>query len=99
MGDKEVSYEFSSRSGRDERIHLEIDEDIEDQFTYHSPTIDMSPKFRNVSDILMLAAQVIRDNCPDSANTTIALQHLVDARMRANAAIALEGRGFKRKNE
>lgn len=66
-------------------------DDLEKLFTYQPPTDDMRPRFAAVSAALLAAARTIVENVPSSADRTIAIQHLVDARMRANAAIALDG--------
>jgi hypothetical protein len=47
---------------------------------------------RIVINALKGAFQAILLNCPPSSNRTTALQHLIDARMRANAAITHGGR-------
>ena len=77
---------------------MEIDDDIKRMFTYNNaPTEEQKAQFKAISDTLMYAAQVIRDNSPASADQTLALQHLVDARMRANKAIAHGGETFARR--
>jgi hypothetical protein len=79
-------------------MELGIDEDIKALFTYNAnPTDEMRRQFEEITVACMFAAQVIRNNSPVSANQTLALQHIVDARMRANAAIATGGRNFEHK--
>jgi hypothetical protein len=75
---------------------LPIDDDISELFTYHTPTAEQIGQFEKIKEAGMYFAQVIRNNSPKSANQTLALQHVVDARMRANAAIATNGRNFDR---
>jgi hypothetical protein len=70
---------------------LQGHDDIEKLFTYQPPTPEMQPKFSAVSGALEEAARIIVENVPASADRTLAIQHLVDARMRANMAIALDG--------
>lgn len=66
-------------------------DDLEKLFTYQPPTPGMQPRFMAVSRACLAAARVIKANCPPSADRTLAMQHLVDARMRANMSIALRG--------
>ncbi len=75
-------------------MEFEIDEDIKDLFSYHGADEQQQKQFTEISLALMYAAQVIRNNAPACADQTLALQHLRDARMRANSAVALRGRGF-----
>lgn len=66
-------------------------DDLEKLFTYQPPTPEMGAKFEAVARACEAAARVIVEHVPSSADRTLAIQHLVDARMRANAAIALDG--------
>jgi hypothetical protein len=66
-------------------------DDLEKLFTYQVPTSEMGEHFEAVSAACLAAARVIVEHVPASADRTLAIQHLVDARMRANAAIALDG--------
>lgn len=45
-----------------------------------------------IREILTLAAKAILKNAPRSARRTLALQHVISARMDANAAISFRGR-------
>ena len=66
-------------------------DDLEKLFTYQPPTPEMREHFEAVSKACEAAARVIVAHAPPSADRTLAIQHLVDARMRANMAIALDG--------
>lgn len=78
-------------------VEIEIDDDIRAQFSYSNDIPDAGrTSFHKISEALMSAAQVIRNCTPASADQTLALQHLVDARMRSNKAIAHAGASFKR---
>lgn len=66
-------------------------DDIEKLFTYQPPTPEMQEHFHAVSAACEAACRVIVEHVPSSADRTLAIQHLIDARMRANAAIALDG--------
>lgn len=79
-------------------MEIEIDDDIRAQFSYQNDIPDAGrTNFHKISEALMSAAQVIRNCTPQSADQTIALQHLVDARMRSNKAIAHGGESFQRR--
>ncbi len=64
--------------------------DIEDLFTYHPPTADQVARYKAINDAAKNLAQVIVDNCPASADATDAIRSVRNARMTANASIALE---------
>ncbi len=66
-------------------------DDIEKLFTYQPPTPEMQEHFEAVARACEVACRVLVEHVPTSADRTLAIQHLVDARMRANAAIALDG--------
>lgn len=67
-------------------------DNIVNAFTYqpmHSGQIEQAEQVR---EILIAAAKVILRTCPRSPRRTLALQHLVDARMDANCSISFQGR-------
>jgi hypothetical protein len=66
-------------------------DDIAKLFSYQPPTPEMQPRFEAVARACEAACRVIEKNVPASADRTLAIQHLIDARMRANMAIALDG--------
>lgn len=66
-------------------------ENVDRAFTYQTPTEDMQPKFKVVSEALKNAAKVILENVPECADRSVALRKLREARMDANAAISLKG--------
>jgi hypothetical protein len=70
---------------------LQGHDDLSKLFSYQPPTDEMYEHFNAVSKACEAAARVIVEHVPASADRTLAIQHLVDARMRANAAIALDG--------
>lgn len=67
------------------------EDDLEKLFTYQPPTPEMAPKFDEISKACLALARVIVANCPSSADRTLAIQHIVDARARANAGIIFDG--------
>ena len=60
-------------------------------YTYQPPREDQIPKFIAVQAALLEAAKVVEENCPPCADRSHTLRLLRDARMWANAAIALDG--------
>ena len=68
------------------------DAQLENWFTYHSPTAEELPKYGEIRGAALHLARVIRDNTPASADQTAALRHLREAVMTANAAIACGGK-------
>lgn len=63
-------------------------EDIENWFTYHSPTSEQQVAYNMVRAHAKDLAFVIFDVVPDSADRTAAMRKLREAVMTANAAIA-----------
>lgn len=69
------------------------DKDIEDMGTYHPPEIPAQVQaYANINHAFKNFARAIRDNAPDSADRIVAIRTAREARMWANAAIALDGR-------
>ena len=66
------------------------DADLENRFYYHKATPEKTELHRQVSTITCELAKVLRDLCPEGRNLALALTHLEDVRMRANAAIACD---------
>lgn len=65
--------------------------DINNIFTYHSPTKEQIPKYEAIRAKAKELGQVIVDNTPPSADQTAAIRLLREAVMTANASIALNG--------
>lgn len=65
--------------------------DIDNIFTYHSPTPDQVPKYEAIRAQAKILGQVIVDNTPASADQSAAIRLLREAVMTANACIALNG--------
>jgi hypothetical protein len=66
-------------------------ENIEEVFTYHAPNAEQIEKFAKVKEAGVAFARAILESCPPCADTSAALRQVRDARMTANAAIALNG--------
>jgi len=66
------------------------DADLENRFRYKRPTEATIPLHAQVTESTLALAKQLRDICPDGRNLSLALTHLEDVRMRANAAIACD---------
>ena len=60
-------------------------------FSYHPPTPNTLPKFAAINQAAKNLAEVILQNCPPSADRSDAIRKIREARMTANAAVALNG--------
>lgn len=67
-------------------------DNVVDAFTYQPVHTGQIEQAEQVREILIAAAKVILRNVPRSPRRTLALQHLVNARMDANCAISFGGR-------
>lgn len=68
------------------------DEQLKDIFTYRPPTEKQRELYERINIAFLECAQVVNAVTPDGPGKTVAIRKLSDARMAANAAIALEGR-------
>lgn len=64
---------------------------LENWFTYHSPTPEQLPKYQAIRDAALKFAEVIVENTPPSADQTAAVRKIREATMTANASIACNG--------
>lgn len=67
-------------------------EQLDNWFTYHSPTPDQLPKYKAIRDAGKTFAAEIVSNAPDCADTTAAVRKVREAVMTANQAIACGGK-------
>lgn len=67
-------------------------EQIEDIFTYHAPKPEQIEKYAKINEAFQSCAKVINEVMPAGAGATSAIRKLSEARMAANAAVALEGK-------
>lgn len=65
-------------------------ENLDDVFSYHSPSGTQPERFLAISRAMKEAARAILENVPRCPDRTRAINALRDARMLANAAVALE---------
>jgi len=66
------------------------DADLTNRFLYHAGPLSRNVKHAKVSDLCLALAKEIRDLVPEGRNLELALTHLEDVRMRANAALACD---------
>ena len=62
--------------------------DLERRFTYHPPKGDQAVRYSSIRREAHELARVIDDLAPDSREKSLAITHLEDAVMWANASIA-----------
>jgi hypothetical protein len=68
------------------------DQDLQNWFTYHSPSPEQLPKYLAIRDAGMSLARAIVSNSAPSADQTAAVRKVREAVMTANAAIACGGK-------
>lgn len=73
-----------ARPMSDEQILAEL-------FKYHAPNFETLPKYAAINQAAKNFAEVVLQNCPRSADRSAAIRQIRDARMTANAAVALNG--------
>lgn len=66
-------------------------DNINNWFTYHSPTPEQLPKYEAIRGKARELAEVIIENTPSSADQTASIRLLREAIMTANASIACQG--------
>jgi len=66
-------------------------EQLQNWFTYHSPTLEQLPKYQAIREAGLQFATAIVENAPDCADTTAAVRKIREAVMTANQAIACGG--------
>lgn len=64
---------------------------IAELFRYHPPTPDQLPKYTALREAALVFARVIEANVVNCEDRSVAIRHVRDALMTANAAVALEG--------
>lgn len=64
------------------------EKDLDNRFTYHAPKRDQAMRYEVLRDAARNFAEQINDRCPDSCEKSLAITHLEEAVMWANASIA-----------
>lgn len=73
------------------------EQDIQEYFTYHSPTPDQTIRYQKIRDAAKEFAQVLVGNTDTSADQTATIRLLRQVVMSANQTIALEDYESKKK--
>lgn len=74
-------------------IYRTFDEkEITEIFSYHPPTEAQRETYEEINTAFIECAKSIAPLLPDGPGKTVAIRKLADARMAANAAVALEGK-------
>jgi len=63
-------------------------EELDTRFTYHPPHGDQPERYTKIGDKVRELADLIVALCPDSREQSLAMTHLEEVRMWANAGIA-----------
>ncbi len=88
--EKREAWEVSHLCGQSQRLYTDA-EILAELFRYHPPTDETLPKFAAINQAAKNFAEIVLQNCPASADRSAAIRLIRDARMTANAAIALNG--------
>lgn len=62
--------------------------DLVNRFTYHTPMAGQVERYTKIRELALDFALKINELCPDSREKSLAITHLEEAAMFANAAIA-----------
>lgn len=62
--------------------------DIDNRFTYHPPKEGQAERYITIRDAAKSLAELLNEECPDSREKSLAITHLEDCVMWANASIA-----------
>lgn len=65
-----------------------MNETIENNFTYHSPKGNQPERYEELRNKEKELAYLIESNCPNSREKSLAMAHLENSVMWANASIA-----------
>lgn len=84
-----ITFEDGSQT-REYIVDANAKQQIENDFTYHTPKPDMTPRFQEIREQAKKLAEIIAKSCPNSRNKSSALTQLQLAVMLANASIACE---------
>jgi len=85
-----TAYQFNYKAEAAGRL-LSSAEILAELFKYHPPTPETLPKYAAINQAAKNFAEVVLQNCPSSADRSAAIRLIRDARMTANASVALNG--------
>ncbi len=87
----EAAEKARSVSGAQVGCSISEEEIIAAFFKYHAPNEVTIPKYAAINQAAKNFAEVVLANCPRGADRSAAIRLIRDARMTANAAVALNG--------
>lgn len=85
---KQEAWQANAQRAMSARSDSEI---LAELFKYHPPTDETIPKFAAINQAAKNFAEIVLQNCPPSADRSAAIRQIREARMTANAAVALNG--------
>lgn len=91
MREKELRYSEAGTQASPSRPISSDTDVLNELFSYHPPTIESLPRFSAINQAAKNFAEVVLSNCPPSADRSDAIRKIREARMTANAAVALNG--------
>jgi hypothetical protein len=84
---------MSVTSGQALEVYRKFDnKEIEDIFSYHPPAEHQREIYERINAAFIECAKKVVPLILDGPGKTVAIRKLADARMAANAAVALEGK-------
>jgi hypothetical protein len=90
MREKRLAYEHEAQCGQAVRP-MSSEEIVAELFKYHAPNELTIPKFAAINQAAKNFAEVVLANCPGGHDRATVINCIRNARMFANAAIALNG--------
>jgi hypothetical protein len=84
--------EKTSSLNRAEKLTPEVEKEIDELFVYQPWSDSQVARGKEVREALAQAVKVIVANVPASADRSVAIRKLREARMDCNAAISFDGR-------
>lgn len=89
---KQQAYEAQCNSGAGQIARpMSSEEILAELFKYHAPNGETLPKYAAINQAAKNFAEIVLQNCPSSADRSAAIRLIRDARMTANASVALNG--------
>ncbi len=67
------------------------EDDLKNRFTYHKPTPESAGQFVEIRKMALDFANYLNGACPEGREKSLAITHLEDTVMWANASIARTG--------
>lgn len=89
--EKQLRVSLRENAGCDPRPLMTEAQILAELFKYHAPNDSTLPKYAAINQAAKNFAEIVLQNCPSSADRSAAIRLIRDARMTANAAVALNG--------